>query len=97
MLSSLPNPKRYLLTFLVFALASASVIFFTSASKKSQAPQKSQAEESVEAIQAELNTKPLSSVCAARSAQAITPFDACPAGKIRLSSDSSNPLYYCCR
>lgn len=95
--TSLPNPKKYALTFLVFALASASVVFFTSASKKSPAPQKSKAEESVEAIQAELKTKPLSSVCAARSAQAITPFDSCPAGKIRLSSDSNNPLYNCCR
>jgi len=48
-------------------------------------------------VKSALSTKPLSTICAQKGAQAISAFDTCRAGSIRLSTNKENPLFYCCK
>lgn len=83
---------------IIIVLIILSVFITTRLSKHPQKTSTQAKEEDlIQHIQAELEEKPLSTICSELDAQVISPFSNCPQGKLRLSDNQDNPLYYCCR
>ena len=91
------SKSKLLVPVAVFVLLSSLtlVVFLSSVNKSKNISSKAAPDEDINVLKAQLATKPLSSFCAERNSSAITPFDGCSG--TRLSNDSNNPLYYCCR
>ncbi len=82
--------------FFFIALVFLGSVLFISSRQSLQTGSRANDEASMAEVKSALSTKPLSTICSEHKAQAISAFDTCKAGSVRLSPNKENPLFYCC-